>query len=120
MLFPLNLSSLVNYAFRIFENVESLCFLQERERKLKKTTKTERGKRTKARQISHYELLQKASVSRMSETLSQAEREEQRKMEEALQELDNAPQHGAKLNQHNLQKVKPLIYVIDKNHNIVK
>lgn len=96
---------------------QEICFLlgsdvtdskisKERERKLKKTTKTEHGKRAKARQISHYELLQKASVSRMSETLSQAEREEQRKMEEALQELDNAPQHGAKLNQHNLQKTR--------------
>ncbi|CAE1169470.1 unnamed protein product [Acanthosepion pharaonis] len=38
--------------------------------------------------------------------ISKAEREEQRKMEEALQELDNAPQHGAKLNQHNLQKTR--------------
>ena len=90
-----------------------LClFLQVKEKKGEKRPMSAKKKMTKVRQHSHYELLQKASVSRMSETLSQAEREEQRKIEEALQELDNVPQHGTKLNQRNFQKVKLIIFVI--------
>lgn len=110
---------IIDHVSPVLQLVEELCLLQEKSsplqseatepkhKQVKKraVSKVKRGKLVLTKTHNHNELLNKASVSRMSETLSQSDREEQRRMMEEANSLDNESQtEPKKSSRHNINR----------------